>query len=214
MRAPPPAAAAAALAAHLPAADLAPLAGALLARSAAHGAESPTSNPHPEPAQSRARAQPAWATALGLRLAEAVLERGPGLKVGLGLGPGPHRALPVYAAEEWVAWPAEQHGLVAGVVGVLLRKGSGLGFGRGQAPSAEASVTACAAMDGTQYLGGSEPNADPNPVHDLQKGLHGDEAALQAAAERCMLLALGGVGSGWRQAMCGHPNLPVELHAV
>lgn len=214
MRAPPPAAAAAALAAHLPAADLAPLAGALLARSAADGPESPSNNPYPEPAQSGARAHPAWAMALGLRLAEAVLERGPGVKVGLGIGPGPHRALPVYAAEEWVAWPAEQHGLVAGVVGVLLRKGSGSGFGPGRAPSAEASVRACAAMAGTQHLGGSEKNPNPHPDHDLQESLHGDEAALQAAAERCMLLALGGVVLGWRQAMCGHPTLPVELHAL
>lgn len=176
--APPAADAAAALAAHLPAAALAPLAAALLPRAAAaDGAMTSCPGPRESPAAAAGVPKPTWALAVGLRLAEAVLTEERGAETGLGSGPGPAAAAHASGGDAEPG-PAEQHGVIAGVVGVLT------GSGVGQELTAHAgSQGSAAAADG-------------------QQGAWKGREGVQEAAEGCMLLALGCTGRGWRQAMC------------
>ena len=177
MCAPPTADAAAAFAAHLPSAELAPLAAALLPRAgAADGAMSTSPGLSESPAAAAEALRPAWALALGLRLAGAVLTEARGAETGLGPGSGPASAEHASGVDAEPG-PAEEHGVISGVVGVLT--GSGLG----QAPLAHAGSQGSAA------------------VADGQQGAWQGRAGVQEAAEGCVLLALGCIGRGWRQAM-------------
>ena len=163
--APPAADAAAALAVHLPAAELAPLAGALL----------PTSTAAPAAGALR----PTWALALGLRLAEAMLARSRG--AGLGSGSGLAAAEDALTADAEPG-PAEQHGVIAGVVGLLA------GSAVGPEPARPAR----------SHSPGSTAMADG------QQGVWQSRESVQEAAEGCVLLALDCTKRGWRQGMYGH----------
>ena len=176
--APPAADAAAALAAHLPAAALAPLVAALLPRAAAaDGAMSTSPGPSESLALAAEAPRPAWALALGLRLAEAVLTEARGAETGSGSGSVLASAEHASGVDAEPSGPAEEHGVISGVVDVLT--GSGLGH----APRAHASSQGSAA------------------AANGQRGAWQGRTSVQEAAEGCMLLALSCTGRGWRQAM-------------
>jgi len=203
---PAAAAAAAALASHLPAPALASLAAALLPHYPAWpGAHDPGCSP----AADSAPARPAWAAALGVRLAEAVLS---GARAS-GTGQGAAEGAPLGAGLDGPgAGPAERHEVVAGVIGVLLA-------GPGATPGADGGDSSRhgGGSPGPVGRGGSQradrstlgPARGLGPEPDAAPGAWGGEAAAQAGAERCVLLALRG---DWRLATCGPTAAALPLH--
>jgi hypothetical protein len=147
--APAVAAAAAALAPHLPAPALAPLAAALLPP---HPAQAGARDPGRCPAADSAPARPAWAAALGVRLAEAVLSGACASGAAQGAAEG---APPGAGLDGPGAGPAERHGVVAGVVGVLLA-----GPGATAGPVGEDAPRHGGGSPGPVERGGSSQRAD------------------------------------------------------